>query len=118
MTEVRSKIKSLEDLANLPIVGAQPKSEKEEKYLREIVEYEFFNLEEPGLCQKFPYGNTRQSHTFEFWHGGKYKVPRHVARHLESRSKPMWKWRPDGTGSMRKELIGQNPRFRMSQSFS
>lgn len=109
---------SLEDLQQLPIVGEQPKNEKEEKYLREICEYEFLNIEEPGLTLKFPYGNTKASHNFTFFHGGKYKVPRFVARHLEKCSTPMWKWRPDGTGSLHKEQIGNKPRFQMRQTFA
>jgi len=118
MTEVRSRKKTLQDLSKLPIIGEQPKSEKEDKFLREIVEYEFYNLEEPGLTHRFSYGDTRNSHTFEFWHGAKYPVPRFVARFLESKGTPIWKWRPDGTGSMHKEEMGKKPRFRMSQSFN
>lgn len=111
-------MKKVTDLSKLPIVGAQPKSEKEEKYLKEICEYEFYNLEEQGLGVKFPYGNTREQYTFEFNHGGKYKVPRHVARHIESCSTPLWDWRPDGTGKMAKQLVGHKSRFQMRHVFS
>jgi len=105
-------------LESLPIVGRQAKNEKEEKYLREVCEYEFYNLEEPGLSLKFPYGNTRTKHNFQFFHGAKYKVPRHVAMHVESRSTPMWDWRPDGTGKMVKQHIGTKPRFQMRQVYA
>lgn len=118
MSEVRQRKVKEEVLSDLPIVGALPASEKEEKYLREICEFEFYNLEEPGLSHRFPYGNTRKQHTFTFFHGGKYRVPRFIARHLESKGTPIWEWRPDGTGKMGKKQIGQRPRFRMSQTFS
>lgn len=117
MTAVRHKKVSEEDLTILPIIGKQPESEREEKYLREVCEFEFYNLEEPGLNVRFPYGDTRKQHTFTLYHGEKYKVPRFVARHLESCSTPLWEWRPDGSGRMVKKQVGQKPRFRMSPVF-
>jgi hypothetical protein len=114
---IKAKGKDLVKLQDLPIIGKQPESEAEEKYLRELVEYEFYNLEEPGMRIKFPYGSKGRMHNFEFWHGAKYTVPRFIARHLESKGAPLWKWVPDGTGAMHKELIGKNPRFRMTPSF-
>ena len=105
------------DLDRLPIVGQQPTSEKEEKHLREIGEYEFYNLEETGLSLKFPYGNTQNKINFTFFHGGKYRIPRHVARHVESRSTPRWEWRPDGTGQLTKIRVGDKPRFQMRPVF-
>ena len=105
-------------IAALPIIGKQPSSEKEEKYLREVCEYEFYNLEEPGLAVKFPYGSTRNQHNFTFYHGGKYRVPRHVARHVESCATPIWDWRPDGTGKMAKQRVGEKSRFQMRHVFS
>jgi hypothetical protein len=108
-------------LQKLPIIDpVNPNrkfSEKEEKHLREVVNYEFMNLEEPGLGQKFSYGNASNKHTFEFEHGGKYLVPRFIARHVESRSTPIWGWQPDGTGSMQKTLKGRNSRFQMREVF-
>lgn len=105
-------------LENLPIVGRLPKNEKEEKYLREIGEYEFYNQEDPGLSHKFPYGATRNKVVFTLFHGGKYHVPRHVADHINSRSTPIWKWRPDGMGSMVKEKVGTKSRFQMRPVYS
>lgn len=105
-------------LENLPIVGAQPKSEREEEYLREIRPYEFYNTEEPGLQHKFPYGNTRNRRTFTFNHSQTYDVPRHVARHLEDCTTPIWDWRPDGTGRMVKQKVGEKSRFQMREKFS
>jgi hypothetical protein len=117
MSYIRHKVASTKDIQNLPIIGNQPTSEKEEKYLREICEFEFSNLEEPGLSNSFPYGDTKRQHKFVFFHGGKYKVPRFIARHVESCTTPIWKWRPDGSGSMAKKEVGTKARFQMRQSF-
>lgn len=92
-------------------------SEKEEKHLREMVSYEFMNLEEAGLSQKFSYGNANNKHTFTFFHGGRYKVPRFIARHIESKCTPMWGWQPDGSGSLKKEKKGYKSRFQMREVY-
>lgn len=118
MSVLKNKNRSLEEIQQLPIIGKQPESEKEEKFLREVCEFEFQNIEEPGLSHTFPYGSTKKNHNFTFFHGGKYKVPRFIARHLESCTKPIWKWRPDGTGKMMKQNIGTRPRFQMRQTFA
>ena len=112
------KTLSKKDLDKLPIRGKQPTNEKEEKFLKELCEFEFYNIEEPGLSIKFPYGNTSNKHNFTFFHGGKYTVPRHVARHLESCCTPIWDWRPDGTGKLTKNKVGEKPRFQMRQVFA
>lgn len=103
--------------ASLPIVGAPPKNENEEKYLREIKEFEFSNLEEPRMMHKFSYGDTRKMVNFMFMPGGKYRVPRHVARHVETRRTPEYKFAPDGTGSMNKRFAGYKQRFQMREVF-
>lgn len=115
-----SKLKEINEeksLDLLPIVGKQPTNEKEEKYLKEICEFEFYNLEEPGLSQKFPYGDTRKHKDFLFIHGQRYKVPRHVARWVESRGTPIYDWRPNGKGQMEKQKVGEKPRFQMRHVF-
>lgn len=109
---------SIDKLKRLPIIGEQPRSKKEEDYLREIEEYEFVNLEEPGLSQRFSYGDSKFSHRFNLEHGGKYKLPRFVARHLESRTIPIWNWRPNGEGGMEKKEMGSQQRFQLRQVFS
>ncbi len=111
------KVNNKTVIKNLPIVGKQPENEKEEQFLRELVKCEFYNLEEPGLAQKFPYGNTNNHRIFTFFHGGKYKIPRHLMRWVDTRSTPIWKWRPDGKGGLDKERVGDNPRFSMRQVF-
>lgn len=109
----------MDKMQNLPIVmvGNRKISDKEEKHLREMGEYEFMNTEEPGLMQKFTYGNTRNKHTFTFMHGGKYTIPRFIARYVESRSTPIWKWVPDGSGSMHKQMAGTVSRFQMREVY-
>jgi hypothetical protein len=106
-----------EKMLDLPIVGKQPVNEKEEKYLKEICEFEFYNTEEPGLSIKFPYGNTKKNHSFTFEHGSKYRIPRHVARHVESSSTPIYSWKPNGSGAMQKIQTGTKSRFQMRPVF-
>jgi len=117
MSQVKNKQPSIDKLQKLPIIGKQPANEKEEKFLREVCEFEFMNIEEPGLCHRFPYGNAKINHNFTLFHGGKYKLPRFIAQWIESRTTPIWDWRPDGLGGLNKKLIGQNPRFQMRQGF-
>jgi len=118
MSRLQSIEENIERIKNLPITGRQPENEKEEKFLREVCEYEFHNLEEPGLSHKWTMGNTKNNFTFNFFHGGKYRVPRFVARHLEDCTTPIWKWLPDGTGRMDKQLVSQKSRFQMKQTFA
>jgi hypothetical protein len=108
-------------IKDLPIIDAhnasKKYSEKEEKWLREPVKCEFINMEDPGLMITFTYGTTKHKHTFKLMHGGKYVVPRFIKNHVESKATPMWKWRADGNGGMKKEQTGSNPRFAMREVF-
>lgn len=108
-------------IAKLPLIDPYNPSkkftEKEEKWLREVMTYEFTNSEEPGLMNSFTYGNTKNKYTFKFFHGGKYRVPRFIANHVNSRGTPMWKWKPDGYGTMHKERIGTKSRFQMREVY-
>lgn len=110
---------SAKKLQKLPIIPAPSKklSEKEETYLRELGNYEFMNLEQPGLMQKFTYGEAGNKHTFVLLHGGKYTVPRFIARFIDSRSTPLWGRKPDGEGRIQKYLKGKNSRFQMREVF-
>lgn len=120
MEQATKQNTDLSKLLKLPIIGKDPTkkySEKEEKHLRELVPYEFMNLEEPGLSQSFAYGNAKNKHTFTFIHGEKYTVPRFVARHVESKSTPIWGWKPDGSGSMIKSQKGSKSRFQMREIY-
>lgn len=111
----------VEKFKKLPIISKafvnKKPSEKEEKFLREEGVYEFINLEQPGLMHKFPYGNAKHKHNFVLLHGAKYKLPRFIARHVDSRSTPLWGRKPDGSGIMQKELKGTQPRFSMREVY-
>ena len=108
-------------LQNLPLFDPNDPSRKykeaEEKVLRELVTYEFSNLEEPGLILKFPYGKHGNKHVFTFMHGGQYTIPRFIARHVESKSTPIWQWRPNGMGGMEKKKVGTKSRFQMREVY-
>ena len=66
-------------------------SEREKNWLDEEIEIEFYNIEEPGLQNKFPYGTTKNFKVYTLLHGGKYRLPRRVVQHIESRQTPIWK---------------------------
>jgi hypothetical protein len=109
---------SLEFMKTLPIVGNQPRNPKEEEFLREICEFEFLNIKEPGVSHQFSYGNTKKHRTFTVNHGMTYKFPRFLARHLENCSTPLYEWRPDGLGKLIKKHVGNDPRFQMRQVYN
>lgn len=102
-------------MASLPIMnkvdGSKKYDEKEEKYLRELRAYEFMNNEQPGYPHSFSY----QGYNFNLMHGGRYKLPRFIAEHIESVGKPDWGWKPNGEGLMEKNLNGDLPRFQMRE---
>ena len=108
-------------MQRLPIIDAKNPSkkhtEKEEKWLRELVTYEFTNLEESGLMQTFSYGCTGNKMKFIFFDGTTYRLPRFLARHVDSRSTPTWRWRPNGSGSLQKEMTGRKSRFQMREVY-
>lgn len=93
-------------------------TERERNWLDEEIDIEFYNLEEPGMMNKFPFGTTKNFKVYTLFHGGKYKLPRKVVRHIESRQTPMWKWQPDGQGGMTKKLVGNKSRFQCRQVFA
>ena len=119
--EQKQEVKNTNEFSKLPIIDRRDPgkkySEKEEKWLREISTYEFSNQEEPGLSIKFPYGSTRNKKNFMFFHGGKYQIPRFLARFVETCTTPIWKWKPDGSGSLIKERVGERPRFQMRELY-
>lgn len=104
----------IKEIAQFPILGRKPQSEKEEKFMREICTYEFYNLEEPGLSHTFGYAAGKQNVTITLEHGKAYELPRFIAEHLESNSIPIYDFRPDGTGRLAKKYVGKNPRFRLT----
>ncbi len=121
MQQATVKKDGLTKIQKLPIIDpkftSKKYSEKEENHLRQLGDYEFMNLEEPGLMHKFSYGNTGNKKNFTFFHGETYNVPRFIQRHLESKSTPIWGRKPDGTGQMVKILKGRNSRFQMREVY-
>lgn len=109
---------NLKKLESLPIIGEKPSSEKEEKFLREVGEYVFQNLEESGVNLPFMYGGAKNHVNLLLMHGATYKFPRFLARHIENCSTPIYDMRPDGVGGMISQEIGRQPRFQMKQVFS
>lgn len=105
----------------LPIIDPENPTakykDKEEKWLREPITCEFMNMEDPGLQITFTYGTTKAKEKFTLMHGGTYRIPRFLQKHITSKSTPLWKWRPDGQGGMHKENVGNNPRFAMREVF-
>lgn len=77
----------------------------------EEIEIEFYNIENPGLTIKFAFGSTRNKKIYTLFHGGKYKLPRSVVKHISTRQMPMWNYTSDGTGRLRKNLLGYKSRF-------
>src|SRR6185503_20563624 len=75
-------------------------SEEEQRWLNEEVEIEFYNIEEPGMMNKFSFGTTKDFTDYELKHGQKVKLPRKVIKHIESRQTPLWAYEPDGKGHM------------------
>lgn len=106
-----------ENFDKLPIVGSKPRNEKEEKFLREVLKIEFMNLEQPGLAEKFTYGTTKWFMYPLLMHGGIYRLPRHMIRHIENCQTPIWNLKPDAYGKMHKSCTGYKPRFQCRQLF-
>tara|TARA_R110002126_G_scaffold127479_1_gene269685 strand:+ start:50 stop:370 length:321 start_codon:yes stop_codon:yes gene_type:complete len=91
--------------------------DRKKEWLKEIIPFEFFNLEEPGVPIKFSFGPTNKTKTYTMLHGGKYNYPREVVQHLESRQTPIWGYKPDGSGKSAKNLEGYRSRFQCRQLF-
>ena len=100
--------------SELAVINPKTKSEKEIKFLREMVTCEFSNLSEPGLSINFSY----QGKKFQLFHGGKYRIPRFLQRHVESCSIPIYGWKPDGQGQMAKNRIGSKSDYQMREVYS
>lgn len=117
----------------LPIVGdlkiaggvRGTRKKAEEAWLREVKNYEFHNVEQPGNSLTFTYGDTKNSMRFVLHHGAKVRLPRHVAMHCESIGRPIYEmdgYQGDKRGEMmvvqnNKRLIGRAPRFMLREQF-
>ena len=97
------------------LVGDEKKRHKD--WLNEELLIEFYNIEEPGVPVKFVFGDTKNNEKHTLLHGGKYRLRREVIQHLESRQTPIWKFKPDGSGQMIKNIEGYKSRFQCRQIF-
>lgn len=95
----------------------KPKSEKEEKHLREVCEYEFSNIETPGAEYFAPYGTTKKNANIYMSHGGKYKLPRFIANWIRQRGKPRYTYKPDGSGRLVPTYAGMDYRYQLNEVF-
>jgi len=122
MLEICEEKADPKGFSKLPILDTNNPSkkhtEKEEKFLREIVEYEFMNLEDQGYPLTFSYGDAKNKVKITLLHSGKYHLPRFLARHIESKTCPIWKWRPNGAGQLNKVMDGRKSRFQMREVYS
>lgn len=109
--------KEIQSLPIIPIDGEKI-DEKKDKWLRELVVVEFKNLEETRAHIEFCYGGTKKRAKFCLWPGGVYRLPRFIQRHLETRSIPIWDWRPDGSGKMQKYLQTYQSRFQLREMYA
>ncbi len=93
------------------------KKERQKEWLEEMITFEFYNLEEPGVPLPFSHGPTTNTKRYTLIHGGKYTYPRSLIQHLESRQTPIWGYKPNGDGKMEKTLKGYKSRFQCRQIF-
>lgn len=93
-------------------------SEKEQAFLDEEVEFEFYNIEEPGVMHQFSYGPANNVKDYKLIHGQRYRLPRRVLNHIESKGPANWALRPDGRGGTHPVKEGIRPRFQCRIVFS
>ncbi len=93
------------------------KKERQKEWLKEMITFEFFNLEESGVPVTFSHGPTNDTKKYMLLHGGKYTYSRAHVQHLESRQTPIWGYKPNGDGRMEKTLKGYKSRFQCRQLF-
>lgn len=108
---------NLKKMETLPLPPGKVYSEKEEKFLREVGEYTFQNLENSGLSISFPYGGGKGHVNLLLMHGAKYKLPRFLARHVEDSSTINYSYKTNHDGTRELVETGRRPRFQMRQVF-
>jgi len=87
----------------------------EADWLSERVMIQFYNIEEPGSPGFFCFGKCDDPKTIEINHGEIRELTRGDVRFIESRQKPIYVYKPDGSGKQRKALAGWKPRFQCRQ---
>lgn len=98
---------------SIAAVVAEASGEKD--WLDEKVTVQFYNIEEPGSDGFFVYGLCTCPKKIELNHGEIAELTRADVRYIESRQTPMYAYKPDGHGKMRKTLMGWKPRFQCRQ---
>lgn len=93
-------------------------SDKEQAFLDEEVEFEFYNIEEPGVSHEFDYGPSNNIKHYVLHHGQRYRYPRKIVNHIETKGPSQWEMTPDGQGRMQKRKIGMSPRFQCRVVYS
>jgi hypothetical protein len=87
----------------------------EKDWLEEKVTIQFYNTEEPGNKAFFCYGKCDDPTSLTLEHNEVKELTRGVVRFIESRQTPIYAYKADGSGKMRKTLIGWKPRFQCRQ---
>lgn len=98
---------------SIAAVVAEANDEKD--WLSERVTIQFYNIEEPGADGFFMYGACTDPKKIELKHGEIAELTRGDIRYIESRQTPIYAYKPDGHGKMRKTLMGWKPRFQCRQ---
>lgn len=103
---------------NMTTAAVRRVSEKEQNFMNEELDFEFYNIEEPGVMHSFSYGPANNVKSYKLFHGGKYRYPRYLINHIESKGPANWQYSPDGSGNMRATKQGNKPRFQCRIIFS
>ena len=97
------------------ISAAVAMANDEKDWLDEKVTIQFYNIEEPGADGFFVYGLCTDPQKIELKHGEIAELTRAAIRYIETRQTPIYAYKPDGQGKMRKTLTGWKPRFQCRQ---
>jgi len=107
---------NLDPLAAARSIDAVVSEKNDEKdWLEERVQIQFYNLEEPGTEAFFCYGRCECPDKLTLQHGEVKELTRGQIRYIESRQTPIYEYKGDGTGKMKKKLMGYKPRFQCRQ---
>ena len=107
---------NLDPIAAARSIDAAVAMKNDEKdWLDERVSVQFYNIEEPGTDAFFCYGPCECPKSFTLSHGEVKELNRADIRYIESRQTPIYAYKPDGSGKMKKKLMGWKPRFQCRQ---
>lgn len=80
-------------------------------WVSEKVVIQFYNLEQPGQEAFFCLGGCLCPKSITLQHGEVTTLTRGEVRFIESRQTPIWEYKANGTGKMKKERVGWKPRY-------